>query len=169
MTADGNTLGTLFVAFDRSRGELSCACRSLLQAGSNVLGSILLRDSLARSLKVYGDLVRDCQLEPPQATVVVFTGRDSVRHARQLLHEGATTDLPQQLASSLLGPATEPLTSREQEVLRFMSLGLPNGEIAARLCLSIKTVDYHARHIYGKLGVHSGRAAVALAHDLKLI
>lgn len=54
------------------------------------------------------------------------------------------------------------LSAREAEVVDRMSEGLTNGEIAARLFLSEKTVKNHVNRIYGKLGVESRAAAIAL-------
>jgi ATP/maltotriose-dependent transcriptional regulator MalT len=51
------------------------------------------------------------------------------------------------------------LTAREWEVLRLVADGLSNGEIAARLQLSVNTVQAHLRTIYGKIGVASRSAA----------
>ncbi|CUS03517.2 putative ATP-dependent transcriptional regulator, MalT-like, LuxR family [Candidatus Promineifilum breve] len=61
------------------------------------------------------------------------------------------------------------ITTREQEVLRLLCEGLPNREIAARLCVSPGTVKTHLTNIYGKLGVKSRVQAVAEARALKLI
>lgn len=55
------------------------------------------------------------------------------------------------------------LTPRETEVLTLISGGLTNPEIAARLFLSVKTVEHHVSQILGKLGVRSRLEAVALA------
>ena len=52
------------------------------------------------------------------------------------------------------------LTDREQEVLRLAACGLSNAEIAARLYLSIRTVQVHLSHIFNKLGVGSRTEAV---------
>jgi HD-GYP domain-containing protein (c-di-GMP phosphodiesterase class II) len=57
------------------------------------------------------------------------------------------------------GPAG--LTPREVEVLRLVSRGLSNREIAERLVISRKTAGSHVEHIYMKLGV-SSRAAASL-------
>lgn len=55
------------------------------------------------------------------------------------------------------------LTSREREVLDYMADGLSQKEIAATLFLSPSTINGHVQHIYQKLHVNSGSAAVAKA------
>jgi DNA-binding NarL/FixJ family response regulator len=60
------------------------------------------------------------------------------------------------------------LTEREREILRMLVAGLTNKELAARLDLSVHTVDSHLRNIYGKLQVHNRSGAVARALKEKL-
>lgn len=55
------------------------------------------------------------------------------------------------------------LTARELEVLRLASRGLRSGDIAARLGISVRTVENHKRNLFAKLNVHSEAHAVALA------
>jgi two-component system, NarL family, response regulator LiaR len=55
------------------------------------------------------------------------------------------------------------LTSREMEVLRLVSQGLSNHQVARRLGLSMRTVEAHLTHIYNKLGVGSRTEAALLA------
>lgn len=55
----------------------------------------------------------------------------------------------------------EPLTIREEEVLRLVTTGLSNKEIAALLFISDGTVKSHVEHILRKLGV-SDRAQAAV-------
>lgn len=55
----------------------------------------------------------------------------------------------------------EPLTVREEEVLRLVTTGLSNKEIAALLFISDGTVKSHVEHILRKLGV-SDRAQAAV-------
>ncbi|MGE3277282.1 MAG: response regulator [Vicinamibacterales bacterium] len=45
------------------------------------------------------------------------------------------------------------LTGREEEVLRLVARGHSNKEIAARLNVSVKTVETHKAHATGKLGL----------------
>ena len=47
----------------------------------------------------------------------------------------------------------EPLTDREEEVLRLVATGLPNREIASILFVAESTIKTHVEHILGKLGV----------------
>jgi DNA-binding NarL/FixJ family response regulator len=53
------------------------------------------------------------------------------------------------------------LTEREQAVLDLVLEGFPYKQIADRLDLSVYTVNFHIRNIYGKLQVHSRSEAVA--------
>jgi DNA-binding NarL/FixJ family response regulator len=57
----------------------------------------------------------------------------------------------------------EGLTEREMEVLRAAAHGDSNKVIAARLGISVQTVQVHLRNIFGKLWVSSRSEAVARA------
>ena len=66
-------------------------------------------------------------------------------------------------------PATstpiEPLTVREESILRLLADGLSNKEIAARLSLSEKTVRNNLNVIYGKLQVTNRTQAAVWARE----
>jgi len=62
----------------------------------------------------------------------------------------------------------EPLSQRELEVLRLISLGLSNREIGERLFLALSTVKGHTRIIFDKLQVQNRTEAVARARELNL-
>lgn len=49
---------------------------------------------------------------------------------------------------------TDLLTSREAEVLQLIAEGLANKQIAAELCISIKTVEKHRQQVMNKLNIH---------------
>ncbi|WP_175409895.1 helix-turn-helix transcriptional regulator [Streptomyces sp. TRM64462] len=49
------------------------------------------------------------------------------------------------------------LTGREDEIARLVARGYTNREIATRLFISSKTVEYHLGNIYGKLGLSNRR------------
>lgn len=57
----------------------------------------------------------------------------------------------------------EPLTSREEDVLRYLVKGLIKKEIADQLSISQHTVDMHLRSVYRKLHVRSQTEAVSKA------
>jgi len=63
----------------------------------------------------------------------------------------------------------EPLTSREEDILNWLSAGLTNQEIADELIISAETVKKHTSHIYQKLGVHNRTEAAAKARELNLL
>lgn len=60
---------------------------------------------------------------------------------------------------ALRGENQRELTDRETEVLRLISLGYSNKEIAGSLDLSVKTVEVHKANAMRKLGI-SGRIAI---------
>ncbi|MEU7004798.1 AAA family ATPase [Nonomuraea sp. NPDC046570] len=66
-------------------------------------------------------------------------------------------------------PTPELLTPRELEVLRLVTLGRTNRDIAAELFISAKTVSVHVSNILSKLGVASRGEAAAAAHRLALL
>jgi DNA-binding NarL/FixJ family response regulator len=77
--------------------------------------------------------------------------------ARKVLNRFKPTEAQQQpLSPDVLSP-------REMEVLKLVTRGLSNKEIAEQLSVSIRTVQAHLIHIFDKLGVGSRTEAVVLA------
>lgn len=58
-------------------------------------------------------------------------------------------------AESQRGENSADITDRESEVLRLISFGYSNKEIASRLDLSVKTVEAHKANAMRKLGISS--------------
>jgi hypothetical protein len=52
-------------------------------------------------------------------------------------------------------PILDRLHEREIAILQRLAAGLPDQQIADELCLSLHTVKWYNRQIYGKLGVKS--------------
>ncbi|PZA10040.1 DNA-binding response regulator [Rhodopseudomonas palustris] len=73
------------------------------------------------------------------------------------LARDTATDAPAQFSAEF------GLTSRESEVLAWLSKGKTNRDIAQILGLSPRTVDKHLEQIYAKLGVENRTAAAAIA------
>lgn len=67
------------------------------------------------------------------------------------------------------GHLVEPLTEREMEVLRLISEGMSNKEIADELVITINTVKTYIKNIYEKLGVNRRVQVVARAKELNLL
>jgi len=61
--------------------------------------------------------------------------------------------------------SAEPLSQREDEILRWLNSQLSLREIASELYVSYDTVKTHTRHIYRKLGVSTRRQAVTRARS----
>ena len=57
------------------------------------------------------------------------------------------------------------LTARELEVVRLVSRGLRNREVASHLSISEHTVKIHLSHVYTKLGVNGRLALLRRAED----
>ncbi|HTR29246.1 MAG TPA: LuxR C-terminal-related transcriptional regulator [Puia sp.] len=61
------------------------------------------------------------------------------------------------------------ISTRELEVLRLMSEGLSNQEIAAKLFVSLNTIKTHSANIFEKLDVRRRTQAVDKAKKLNII
>jgi DNA-binding CsgD family transcriptional regulator len=57
------------------------------------------------------------------------------------------------------------LTPQELQVARFVADGLSNADVAARLFLSRRTVDFHLRNVFTKLGISSRTELVRFVVD----
>jgi DNA-binding CsgD family transcriptional regulator len=57
------------------------------------------------------------------------------------------------------------LTAQERRVAGLAAQGLANGQIAAAMHLSPKTVSSHLQRVYGKLGMHSRRELILRARE----
>jgi DNA-binding NarL/FixJ family response regulator len=137
-----------------------------------LLAEILDPQTTAQALRMGARAVLPAELARPQLLaaleavsrgfVVAMPGEAKTIVAASQIPASRTNDIEELL---------EPLTAREQEVLRMLALGLANKEIASRLNISEHTVKFHVAAILGKLGAASRTEAVALAirHGLVLL
>ncbi|EHP40061.1 ATP-dependent transcription regulator LuxR [Cupriavidus basilensis OR16] len=81
----------------------------------------------------------------------------------------AATAVPEVVPSArgAANPALDSLSERENEVLGLLAQALPNKKIARVLGVSLDTVKWHLKNIYGKLEVSGRDEAVARMRDLK--
>ncbi|MEK3912843.1 AAA family ATPase [Paenibacillus sp. FSL H7-0331] len=70
---------------------------------------------------------------------------------------------------SAMQPLIDSLTNREAEILRVLSSGLSNKEIAVHFGLTEGTVKNHVFNIYSKLGIKRRAQAIAKARELRIL
>ncbi|WP_275901104.1 AAA family ATPase [Paenibacillus periandrae] len=70
---------------------------------------------------------------------------------------------------SAIQPLLDSLTNREAEILRVLSSGLSNKEIAVHFGLTEGTVKNHVFNIYSKLGIKRRAQAIARARELRIL
>jgi two-component system response regulator NreC len=141
------------------------------------------------------EAIRDIQEASPLTRIVVLTMQQEPAFARKALQQGvlgyvlkeaADDELVQAVRSAAAGEtylqpalgaklAAEPekaasdLSERETDVLRLIALGHTNAEIAAKLFISVRTVETHRAHIQQKLGVSSRAELVQSALSRGLV
>ena len=97
-------------------------------------------------------------------------GRTMTAEQALAFQEGALA--PKQSAPVLMTPPPaypDGLTAREVEVLRLVTQGLTDAQVADQLILSPRTVQGHLRSIYNKINVSSRAAATRYAVEHKLV
>ncbi len=94
-------------------------------------------------------------------------GAAPLRHMLELAAQRARLDLDEPLPTEGPDPARAlGLTSREVEVLRLLTRGYTNRDIAGELTISVKTASVHVSHILAKLGVSRRIEAAAIGQRL---
>jgi LuxR family maltose regulon positive regulatory protein len=138
------------------------------------------------------DYLRALELGQPQGFLAVFVEQGAPVHEalanlqRQNRLGTAAPDYVKRILAAFSGPQgappavsreeagpaaalPEPLTDRELEVLRLLAGGMKYRDIAETLFVSVNTVRYHVKAIYGKLEVHNRTQAVEVARELQLL
>ena len=101
----------------------------------------------------------------------------SGNHTRPRLEHGVAGATSVRPLNTLLwppGPTFESkqldgLTERECQIIRCVSQGLSNKDIADRLCISSITVRHHLTAIFDKLGVPNRKKLIVHAHERGLV
>jgi LuxR family maltose regulon positive regulatory protein len=146
----------------------------------------LLRQAQGEAAAAAADLTQALRLAAPGGYVRVFTGQGAgmaqllaslapppdlqayIARLRDAFTAPPTGD-PAAAEAAALPPLVEPLSAREVEVLRLLAAGLTYQEIAAQLIVSLNTVRFHVKSIYGKLGVDNRTAALEQARSRGLL
>lgn len=114
--------------FEQARNQLAFG-EVLRRSGQRVEARTHLRAALDR-------------FENLGAAVWVERAREQLRASGQTAHRRPTD-------------STRLLTQQELQIARFVARGLSNREVAAQLFLSPRTIDFHLRKVFAKLGVTS--------------
>lgn len=132
-------------------------CRRAIRVWQSV--SLPFEEARVRTL-----IARSCRALDDESTATM-----ELNAARNILIRlKARPDLAE--VESLLGePPAHGLTARELEVLRLVTAGTTNAQIAQELVISVRTVDTHVSNILTKLGVSSRSGATSYAHRNGLV
>jgi DNA-binding CsgD family transcriptional regulator len=145
----------------RSRAVVShgAEAEACYRAAIDLLGRTRLRGELARGHLLYGEWLRREGRR--------LDARTQLRCAHEMFATMEMRAFAQRAASELNATGetarkrsvevTTDLTAQEAQIVRLVRDGLSNPEIAARLFLSPRTVEWHMSKIFVKLGITSRR------------
>lgn len=118
-------------------------------SGTTAERQALVADDLVESGRIFrrlGAAGWSAQVEALAATV---SGRHGAADATTVIPS------PERQAPDVGTPSVSILTPAEQRVAFAVASGLTNSEVAADLYVSVKTVEFHLRSVYAKLGVRN--------------
>lgn len=151
---------------------LAARCRALLETGDTEehfrcalrLHPIGDRElELARTGLLYGEYLNRERRRSDARAQLREAADIFRRHGARLWLDRTRAELratgddwdPAESESPALEVRSATLTSRQHQIVRLVAQGATNKEVAARLYLSPRTVDYHLRRIFERLGITS--------------
>jgi len=148
---------------------IQARCRALVSEGESAerlhreaierLSRTRLRPELARAHLLYGEWLRRAhrrvdareQLRTAHDMLVAIGMEAFAERARKELQ--ATGEKVRKRTVE----TRDDLTAQERQIARLAGDGLSNPEIGGQLFLSPRTVEWHLRNVFNKLGIHSRR------------
>ena len=124
------------------------------------MGRTRIRPELARAQLVYGEWLRRAgrrilAREQLRAAYDSFVGIGMEAFADRARRELLATG---EKVRKRTVEAPDDLTAQEQQIAALARDGLSNPEIGARLFISPRTVEWHLRKVFDKLGITSRKA-----------
>jgi DNA-binding CsgD family transcriptional regulator len=157
--AGGTDFGLGIEARCRALLSVPEAAEGLYREAIDRLGRTRLRPELARAHLLYGEWLRR-ENRRSDARVQLRTAHEMLgaigmaAFAERARHELAATG---ESARRRTAEASDTLTAQEALIARLAVDGRTNAEIGAQLFLSGRTVEWHLRKVFGKLGIASRR------------
>ena len=153
----GTDLGLGLEARSRALVSEGAAAEGLYREAIDRLGRTQLRPELARAHLVYGEWLRRGGRRTD--------GRKQLREAYEMLSAMGIEGFAGRARRELLATGetvrkrnaqtTGELTAQEAQIARLVRDGLSNPEISTQLFISPRTVEWHLRKVFAKLGISS--------------
>jgi LuxR family transcriptional regulator, maltose regulon positive regulatory protein len=179
-------LDEVFIFLDAFSGKAGEKGLVEMEMGARILIA-LAHQALNNDDEALRALARAFTLAEPQGYTRIFI--DEGKPMAELIHKAIASGMrssfsggilacieaemkkkhPPVLSGSMFHPQIEPLSRQEVVILRLISQGLSNQEIADKLCVALTTVKTHNYNIYSKLNVNKRYQAVRKAMELGLI
>ncbi|MFE7407446.1 LuxR C-terminal-related transcriptional regulator [Isoptericola sp. NPDC057559] len=139
----------------------------LYRAAIDVLGRTRVGTAEARARLLLGEWLRRQNRRVEAREVLRQAHEQLVGFGAHAFAERAARELSatgEVVHRSVVGPVDE-LTAQERQIARLAATGSTNPEIGAQLFLSPRTVEWHLRKVFGKLGVTSRRQLATALKD----
>jgi DNA-binding CsgD family transcriptional regulator len=138
-----------------SNGEQAeCLYRDAIER----LGRTRMRAELARAHLLYGEWLRRARRRTDARTQLRIAHEMLDAMGMQAFAERARRELQatgETARKRSVAHSSDQLTPQEAQIARLARDGLSNPEIGARLFISARTVQYHLRKVFAKLGINT--------------
>ncbi len=151
--------------FASKHGDMTSKLRelkNLFVQHCRMLNTPVLSRALADIYACGYDMERHCEVEDKLLIPA------AERLEMQLHNHARECAMTERVDSYTYSPDEDPLSPRERDIVRLVSCGLSNKEIADRLCLSFHTITTYRRNLSSKLNIHSsaGLTIYAILHHI---